>query len=298
MPPLFLTSTDFLADTTASTRSLLTFLTLLSNTYTPQPRRRTIPSLYFSLVRPPAPVPAPSTPRRPFSPSGTTLSILAHVLILDASLLVLKRMVSAPHVLVSRYLACPVTALVFYCPLQICFSLAQLAAYLNREDVGTWRPLFVRPWVSTSISDFWGRRWHQLFRHAFTTLAYKPLARKFRHGVLRRVMPVCGVFALSGVCHMYIMYTAFDDLSPSTFMFFMIHAAGSIFETFIESYFQNFIPRHPVFTVTGWCWFVSFFTTTGPLFLSPFLTLARSVNTPVSMVGWLLGLRPLMLCAS
>lgn len=174
------------------------------------------------------------------------------------------------------------------------------------------------------------RRWHQLFRDTFTTLAYKPLSRIFSNSsklpvLLSRAIPLCGVFALSGIeclvtnmltftcvfsepaqplqntfiiglCHTYIIYTTFDTLSPSTFTFFMLHAAGSILETSVQQHFQQFIRKHPYASrFIGWTWFVSFFTLTGPLFLAPYLKLADTVNVPVSLVGWALGVRPMIL---
>ena len=99
-----------------------------------------------------------------------------------------------------------------------------------------------------------------------------------------------------GLCHTYIIYTTFDTLSPSTFTFFMLHAAGSILETSVQQHFQQFIRKHPYASrFIGWTWFVSFFTLTGPLFLAPYLKLADTVNVPVSLVGWALGVRPMIL---
>jgi hypothetical protein len=38
---------------------------------------------------------------------------------------------------------------------------------LLRRPASHWPPFFRRPWMATSIQDFWSVRWHQLLRHLF-----------------------------------------------------------------------------------------------------------------------------------
>ena len=45
---------------------------------------------------------------------------------------------------------------------------------LLRQSAWQWPPLFNRPWTSTSITDCWGFRWHQIFRHEFAALSPRP----------------------------------------------------------------------------------------------------------------------------
>ncbi|KAF8316122.1 hypothetical protein DL93DRAFT_2078375 [Clavulina sp. PMI_390] len=40
----------------------------------------------------------------------------------------------------------------------------------------SWLPLVEKPWISTSLHDLWGRRWHQLFRRSFLLVGGYPLA--------------------------------------------------------------------------------------------------------------------------
>ncbi|KAF8316130.1 hypothetical protein DL93DRAFT_794859 [Clavulina sp. PMI_390] len=54
------------------------------------------------------------------------------------------------------------------------FSL--IGVLLCGSNPSSWPPLFDSPWISTSLHDFWGRRWHQLFRRSFLIGGGYPLA--------------------------------------------------------------------------------------------------------------------------
>ena len=64
------------------------------------------------------------------------------------------------------------------------------------QDPAVWPPIFDAPWRATSLGDFWGRRWHQLFRHTFIVLGGRPLSF-----VLGRAGIVIGTFLASAVSH-------------------------------------------------------------------------------------------------
>ncbi|ORZ03653.1 membrane bound O-acyl transferase family-domain-containing protein [Syncephalastrum racemosum] len=68
--------------------------------------------------------------------------------------------------------------------------------------------LFDAPWAARSIHELWGRRWHQVFRTAFRTVAYDPVRQLFPHQKrLGRAAGTLAVFALSGFMHDYILLT-------------------------------------------------------------------------------------------
>ncbi|KAH7928258.1 hypothetical protein BV22DRAFT_1030913 [Leucogyrophana mollusca] len=67
---------------------------------------------------------------------------------------------------------------------------------LFRQRPSQWPPLFDAPWMATSIANFWGRRWHQLFRDCFVAVGSRPLKR-----YLGRVGGVMGAFFVSGILH-------------------------------------------------------------------------------------------------
>ncbi|KAH8990399.1 hypothetical protein EDB86DRAFT_2939148 [Lactarius hatsudake] len=65
-----------------------------------------------------------------------------------------------------------------------------------RQPASHWPPVSHRPWLSTSLHEFWSSRWHQLFRHLFITFGTRPGAT-----VLGRPGSLIGAFAVSAVMH-------------------------------------------------------------------------------------------------
>lgn len=74
------------------------------------------------------------------------------------------------------------------------FSAATCVVLLQQHP-SEWPPLFDKPWFATSLTTFWGRNWHQLFRDCFVGCGYKPL-----EGIFGRYA-VIGAFLVSGVLH-------------------------------------------------------------------------------------------------
>lgn len=64
------------------------------------------------------------------------------------------------------------------------------------QDVDDWPPFYDRPWKSTSLTEFWGKRWHQAFRDAFGQTGGRPFGILFG-----RVGLVLGTFFVSGLFH-------------------------------------------------------------------------------------------------
>jgi|SRR6266478_2522626 len=67
---------------------------------------------------------------------------------------------------------------------------------LLRQSAWQWPPLSNRPWTSTSITDFWSCRWHQIFRHVFVVFGLRPGA-----ALLGRPGALVGAFTVSAVLH-------------------------------------------------------------------------------------------------
>ena len=67
-----------------------------------------------------------------------------------------------------------------------------------RNSPSQWPPIFNHPWFSTSLSQFWSRGWHQLFKDVFVSFGGKPLAL-----LMGRVGNVFGSFFVSGILHYF-----------------------------------------------------------------------------------------------
>ncbi|GES75762.1 hypothetical protein GLOIN_2v1569819 [Rhizophagus clarus] len=84
-------------------------------------------------------------------------------------------------------------------------------------------PLFNQPYFSTSPSDLWGRRWHQLLRECFIEIGYLPISSLFinNNKTLGHIMGLMGSFISSGILHEYIIISLFGKITGEHFTFFV-----------------------------------------------------------------------------
>ena len=132
-----------------------------------------------------------------------------------------------------------------YGGLQLGYDLTTVpGVLLFGQDPAQWPPGFDNPWYATSLNEFWGRRWHQWFRHMFVLCSY-PLSV-----VLGRAGTVIGAFLSSGLFH-HIMMTTLDSQSEMWRMLvpFGMMAPG----IFAERAFYRLTGRK-VGGVVGWVW--------------------------------------------
>ncbi|KAG2124387.1 membrane bound O-acyl transferase family-domain-containing protein [Suillus clintonianus] len=97
---------------------------------------------------------------------------------------------------------------------------------LFRQTPSQWPPLFDAPWLSTSLTSFWGHGWHQLFRQCFISVGARPLSY-----LLGRAGGVMGAFLVSGALH-YLGLKAMGrgGYPVVVFGFFFMQAIGLILE--------------------------------------------------------------------
>ncbi|KAF8896602.1 hypothetical protein BD779DRAFT_1496826 [Infundibulicybe gibba] len=89
------------------------------------------------------------------------------------------------------------SGLVVYCAIQIGYHIGTLHGVLYFGQHPTqWPPVFASPWYSTSLTEFWAKRWHQLFRDNFISLGGRVMSF-----FLGRVGAVLGAFFTSGILH-------------------------------------------------------------------------------------------------
>ncbi|KAG1717939.1 membrane bound O-acyl transferase family-domain-containing protein [Suillus occidentalis] len=89
-----------------------------------------------------------------------------------------------------------------------------------------WPPLFDAPWLSTSLTSFWGHKWHQLFRECFISVGARPLSY-----LLGRTGGVMGAFLISGALHYFGLEAMGRGGHPVVvFGFFIMQAIGLILE--------------------------------------------------------------------
>lgn len=140
-----------------------------------------------------------------------------HPTILDPTLPLLQRLLHA-SILTGIYIS------IIYCTVDmsyhiIAFCCVSVVGYAPEQ----WPPVFDAPWRSTSVGDFWGKRWHQFLRYYVVSLGSQPLiaclatptvassstARKTCQGgatavevqTKRGALSVLSAFFVSGVLH-------------------------------------------------------------------------------------------------
>ena len=156
------------------------------------------------------------------------------------------------------------TVIGIYFSLDMLYHIAALVAFaISRQDPAAWPPVCRAPWAATSLSDFWGRRWHQVFRHIFVQFGYRPARTVF--GPLGGVL---GVFLLSGTMHDICIWslargTDFGKIGG----FFVLHGVGVVVEQAYER-----VTRRKVQGFAGWLWAMSFLLATGNLVVDAWLT--------------------------
>ena len=136
--------------------------------------------------------------------------------------------------------------MVVYSSVDMYYHIASLVGRLVlRQPAWQWPPLSDRPWMSTSIADFWGFRWHQLFRHVFVVFGARPGS-----ALLGRPGALLGAFGVSAVVHDLGMWglgrgTEFRTVG----CFFILMAVGVV----LELAFKGITGRR-VGGFWGWVW--------------------------------------------
>lgn len=133
-----------------------------------------------------------------------------------------------------------------YTAIQILYDLFTIVGVLILgQELTRWPPSFDAPWRATSLTDFWGRRWHQWFRHIFLTLGGYPLSF-----ILGRPGIVIGAFLTSAVHH-HIQLTALNN--DSEFWRMLIGFGMMGLGIIIEDIFKDVTGRE-VHGLSGWVW--------------------------------------------
>jgi hypothetical protein len=86
-------------------------------------------------------------------------------------------------------------------------------------------PLMNQPARSTSVSQFWGRRWNTAFRDLTHQFLFRPLARR-----TSPVVALCLGFLISGVIHDIVISIPAEGGYGGPTAFFCIQAAAILFE--------------------------------------------------------------------
>ena len=163
--------------------------------------------------------------------------------ILDANLPFPKRLFLAA-------VAACIFILHLYSAFELVYSVSSFCSVsVLGQDPMQWPPIFNQPWLSTSLGEFWGKRWHQQFRDCFSSLgsrssiAFSENLRSIQAPVgsnrvkgdgerrsSKNLPRVLGAFFISGVFHDMGCRLLGNKDSVRIIGFFMVQAVGVILE--------------------------------------------------------------------
>ncbi|KAF8447226.1 hypothetical protein L210DRAFT_3390662 [Boletus edulis BED1] len=190
---------------------------------------------------------------RSFSPVG--LGSISGGSIFDETLPLHVRYLRSSIISIIGALAC-------YSLLQMSYDLCTLVGVLFLgQDPAQWPPGFDAPWRSTSIAQFWGRRWHQWLRHIFLVQGGYPLSFLFG-----RVGFVTGAFLSSAVYH----HAGFSSLDSTSELWRMVLGFGMMAPAiFAEQTFKRWTGKK-VCGMAGWVWTMTWLVLWGNVLVDGF----------------------------
>ena len=171
--------------------------------------------------------------------SPDTLGLLNYGALFDHTLLPLLELLRSMFV---SFLTLWLT----YFGIQLTYQpLAIVCIVLFQQHPSQWPPLFDSPWLSTSLSEFWGRRWHQMMREQLVTFGVRPFNYLFG-----RLGGVLGAFLVSGIFHDFELRSyGRGGNSVAIIGFWLMNAVGMVLE---RIWTKNTARR--VGGVWGWIW--------------------------------------------
>ncbi|KAI6113911.1 hypothetical protein EDD16DRAFT_1119137 [Pisolithus croceorrhizus] len=180
---------------------------------------------------------------------------------------------------VSRYLrALQITYLAIwlaYCAIQWGYhSLSIVLVSIFRQHPSQWPPLFDKPWLSTSLSEIWGRRWHQMLRFNFASCGGIPFAYLFG-----RTGGILGTFLMSGIFHVVEFGAVGRGGSAMTVAgFFFMNGVGVLLE---RAWSKKVSPGRRVRGIWGWIWTFSWMAFWGVPLLDQWTRAGRFAADPL-----------------
>jgi len=133
-----------------------------------------------------------------------------------------------------------------HCSMQSFYDLLTIISVIFfRHSPWQWPPISDKPWLSTSLIEFWNLRWHQTFRDCFINLGGKPFGL-----LLGRTGGIMGAFLVSGLLHNFISWGLGQGTDgPYLIGCFLMMGIGVILERGWKQ-----VTGHRVGGILGWAW--------------------------------------------
>ncbi|KAI9342358.1 hypothetical protein BDR26DRAFT_1006819 [Obelidium mucronatum] len=187
-------------------------------------------------------------------------------------------------------------AIMFYCDFQIAYVFGTLGLVLFLGAPYT--PLFDKPYLATSLRDFWSHRWNYPIKLTFHRIVFTPILHVMdpfntssktksskRHSELQLAIATFASFLFSALFHEYTAVLLFsgEPLAVNS-VFFIMHGILCILQVSIQRISGYGISWGvgPGWSVLGWIATMITLLVTCPLFLGQYARSAVMVQCPVS----------------
>jgi hypothetical protein len=138
---------------------------------------------------------------------------------------------------------------------------------------------FRKPWISTSLKELWGIRWHQFLRFYYEGLGYATVDKILwlwredaRVSQLRGIMRGASAFLISAITHEYVTWAAYGAVTGYYMAFFGLQFVSVMVEGAFMSVVAPRLPaslrRYSKLFGRIWTWAVCGLM--APLFFEPF----------------------------
>ncbi|KAF4399539.1 hypothetical protein G4B88_022622, partial [Cannabis sativa] len=184
----------------------------------------------------------------------------------------------------------PNVFLFFYCIYNyiILEIIVATVAALVRAALGVeLEPNFEEPYLSTSLQDFWGRRWNLIASDSLRSTVYIPVRTMMSRWIGRKWAPVPAViptFMVSGIIHEFIFYNMRRSKPPTweVTLFFVVHGMCLAAEIAVKKAVNRKWRLPPV--VSGSLAVAFVMTTKLWLFMPALMALEADVNAHREMI--------------
>ncbi|MED6118600.1 hypothetical protein PIB30_004204 [Stylosanthes scabra] len=260
--PLRLTSIHF-GGPSAFILSWLTTFKLLLFSFGKGPLHHHLPLRHF-LTLSLLPIKLQNYPPQTQKPSSLINSAFTTVIVVLAVLIPLYSNKQSLHPKFVRFLY----SLHMYIGLEFIFF---VFSFFTRNLLGLHlEPQFDQPYLSTSLQDFWGKRWNIMVNRVLHPTVYQPVVSASTRLLGRTWAPLPGIlatFAVSAAMHELVFYYlkrerrgAWDPYEPSwdAICFFMLHGACLVFEVAVKKMLRARESKWRLPGVVSWMLTVAF----------------------------------------
>ncbi|KAF9513101.1 hypothetical protein BS47DRAFT_1485832 [Hydnum rufescens UP504] len=105
------------------------------------------------------------------------------------------------------------------------YLITLIAVSIFQHHPTSWPPVFDSPWASTSLHEFWSKKWHQLLRQTFLVMGGFPLQKIFGSSGL-----IFGTFLASGLYHECALYAMGRGFGVQCVIFFALQPVAIVLE--------------------------------------------------------------------